>query len=456
MSDELLAELFGDDDSSSDDDAVPNHPLLDALRASMVDLLPPAPAGPSGSGCGDPGPLRPLRPLPGLVLLRGLVPPEQQLRLAAAILRSGCLAGEGLPQEGDGLEGQQGVEEQLGSGAAAGREADQAPEEQRRGACSAASAPAGPPGPSGRPPGAPNQAMFFGRLPPWAQRLAEELPGYGLLLPPPLVARRPRFDQAIVNLYRPGEGICDHVDLARFQDGIVVVSVGGPCVMSFSRVGAGAGAAQAGGQGGCSEEGRKEAEGASREGEEEACVDAGCCWLDRRRGVLRVLLQGGDVLGLAGEARYGWAHGIAAVERERLGEAPPARQGAGAGDYGAYGGFGAEHVGAAPLTGGATGGQEAWSRTGRGAKEGAAAEGGCVLGGKRKAEEAGSAEAEGDAGGGAKRAAAEGLGRACVGAVRSGEPGTEADHSGGLLVRRGVRLSVTLRRLCPDIVLCEM
>ncbi|PNH01877.1 hypothetical protein TSOC_012197, partial [Tetrabaena socialis] len=59
-------------------------------------------------------------------------------------------------------------------------------------------------------------AMFFGVLPAWAQRLAQMLP-LGLLLPGPLAARAPAFDQAIVNLYRPGEGIAPHVDLARFQ-----------------------------------------------------------------------------------------------------------------------------------------------------------------------------------------------------------------------------------------------
>ncbi|KIK89781.1 hypothetical protein PAXRUDRAFT_831767 [Paxillus rubicundulus Ve08.2h10] len=47
----------------------------------------------------------------------------------------------------------------------------------------------------------------------------------------------PRARQAILNLYRPGEGISPHVDLLnRFDDGIIGVSLSGSCVMSFERV----------------------------------------------------------------------------------------------------------------------------------------------------------------------------------------------------------------------------
>ncbi|KAN0097180.1 hypothetical protein V8E55_001626 [Tylopilus felleus] len=48
----------------------------------------------------------------------------------------------------------------------------------------------------------------------------------------------PRARQAILNLYRPGEGIASHVDLLnRFDDGIIGVSLSGSCVMSFEEVG---------------------------------------------------------------------------------------------------------------------------------------------------------------------------------------------------------------------------
>ncbi|KAI9447703.1 hypothetical protein H4582DRAFT_2068309 [Lactarius indigo] len=46
-----------------------------------------------------------------------------------------------------------------------------------------------------------------------------------------------RARQAIVNLYRPGEGIAPHVDLLnRFGDGIIGVSLGGGVAMRFARV----------------------------------------------------------------------------------------------------------------------------------------------------------------------------------------------------------------------------
>ncbi|KAF8138794.1 hypothetical protein EV363DRAFT_1314810 [Boletus edulis] len=45
-----------------------------------------------------------------------------------------------------------------------------------------------------------------------------------------------RARQAILNLYRPGEGITPHVDLLkRFDDGIIGVSLCGSCVMSFEK-----------------------------------------------------------------------------------------------------------------------------------------------------------------------------------------------------------------------------
>ncbi|KAG2437658.1 hypothetical protein HYH02_011039 [Chlamydomonas schloesseri] len=91
--------------------------------------------------------------------------------------------------------------------------------------------------------------MFFGPLPQWGGQLCQLLP-LDQLMPPSLAAREPAFDQAIVNLYRPGEGITDHVDLARFQDGIVGVSMGGPVVMDFRRLPGGGWEGSAGGGGG--------------------------------------------------------------------------------------------------------------------------------------------------------------------------------------------------------------
>ena len=47
--------------------------------------------------------------------------------------------------------------------------------------------------------------------------------------------RRPPFDQMILNRYSPGEGIKPHIDLARFADGICIVSVGSCAALAFSQ-----------------------------------------------------------------------------------------------------------------------------------------------------------------------------------------------------------------------------
>ncbi|TVU23769.1 hypothetical protein EJB05_26150, partial [Eragrostis curvula] len=50
-----------------------------------------------------------------------------------------------------------------------------------------------------------------------------------------LLWREPLFDQLIANRYKPGEGICAHVDLMCFDDGIAIVSLESACVMHFSQ-----------------------------------------------------------------------------------------------------------------------------------------------------------------------------------------------------------------------------
>ncbi|KAF9907995.1 hypothetical protein EC991_010343 [Linnemannia zychae] len=45
--------------------------------------------------------------------------------------------------------------------------------------------------------------------------------------------RIPLFDQSIMNLYFPGNGIKPHVDLARFEDGIVIISLLSAINMDF-------------------------------------------------------------------------------------------------------------------------------------------------------------------------------------------------------------------------------
>lgn len=59
---------------------------------------------------------------------------------------------------------------------------------------------------------------MFGQLPGWLTPLLARLAAEASALwPPALAARQPLFNQLIVNLYQPGQGITPHVDLARFQ-----------------------------------------------------------------------------------------------------------------------------------------------------------------------------------------------------------------------------------------------
>ncbi|KAF9280630.1 hypothetical protein BGZ68_007112 [Mortierella alpina] len=85
-----------------------------------------------------------------------------------------------------------------------------------------------------------NQAMRYGRRDlAWIAWLEEQLKQNGVFSEPfcrsDWTSRTPLFDQSIMNLYRPGDGIKPHVDLARFEDGIVVVSLLSAINMDFYR-----------------------------------------------------------------------------------------------------------------------------------------------------------------------------------------------------------------------------
>lgn len=121
-----------------------------------------------------------------------------------------------------------------------------------------------------------NQAMRFGDLPPWAIQLSRSIRNSVLAasdddrrlpLPLHLLSRQPLFDQMIVNVYQPGEGICAHVDLLRFEDGIAIVSLESSCVMHFTS-------------------------------------------LDNQLVSVPHLLNPGSLLVMSGEARYRWKHEI--------------------------------------------------------------------------------------------------------------------------------------------------
>ncbi|KAG2224584.1 hypothetical protein INT45_003724 [Circinella minor] len=110
-----------------------------------------------------------------------------------------------------------------------------------------------------------DQAICFGTLPKhfswletWAKTKGSEL------FPSVITSRRPLFDQAFINLYPKGKGIKSHVDLLRFDDGILSISLLSSCVMMMKK--------------------------------------------DNQK--IPVVLRPGDVLALSGEARYQWEHGI--------------------------------------------------------------------------------------------------------------------------------------------------
>eukprot|EP00850_Spirogloea_muscicola_P024463 SM000868S23185 [mRNA] locus=s868:820:1584:- [translate_table: standard] len=141
--------------------------------------------------------------------------------------------------------------------------------------------------------------MYFGGLPLWAEALsasihssassfssgADERSRVGaeedVPLPRTLLKRAPLFDQLTVNSYRPGEGIKAHVDLARFEDGIAIVSLLSDCLMRFTPT---------------------------------AMHIAAPAPLDMEAGgaaePISVLLRPGDLLLLSGAARRDWMHGI--------------------------------------------------------------------------------------------------------------------------------------------------
>jgi len=149
-----------------------------------------------------------------------------------------------------------------------------------------------------------DQAIHYGRLPPFAQELALRLPRGALA--PDIAARRPLFDQTIVNTYGPGQGIPSHVDLATFEDGVAGFCFGGTCVMELTPA-APTGNRALGGPAARAPATRPAAPAPGGGGSWELCAETGA---------VRVLLEPGDVYVLSGEGRYAWAHGIPAVEAD--------------------------------------------------------------------------------------------------------------------------------------------
>ncbi|KAG9015531.1 hypothetical protein FRB94_000136 [Tulasnella sp. JGI-2019a] len=123
-----------------------------------------------------------------------------------------------------------------------------------------------------------------------SELLRDQIPHstHELLFPPPDSSALKPARQAILNLYRPGEGITAHVDLLkRFGDGIIIVSLGSGTVMELAPVPSSDIIALPSLEAGQSPQSQM-SEGVS-------------LWLEPR-----------SILVLEGEARYNWTHGIPA------------------------------------------------------------------------------------------------------------------------------------------------
>lgn len=106
-----------------------------------------------------------------------------------------------------------------------------------------------------------NYNMYLGLLPDWVQRLAVRLVDAKLMDELP--------DQVIINEYRPGQGIANHVDCEPcFGDTIVSLSLGTPCIMNFVNL--------------------------------------------NSKNKIEALLEPRSVVSIKGESRYLWSHGIPA------------------------------------------------------------------------------------------------------------------------------------------------
>ncbi|HAX80653.1 MAG TPA: alpha-ketoglutarate-dependent dioxygenase AlkB [Cyanobacteria bacterium UBA11372] len=109
-------------------------------------------------------------------------------------------------------------------------------------------------------------SMNLGALPNWAQDLAQRFYLEGLTEKIP--------DQVIVNEYQPGQGIANHIDCVPcFGNTIISLSLGGTCVMEFTRV--------------------------------------------KTKEKIPVLLLPRSIIILQGAARYEWQHGIAARKTDK-------------------------------------------------------------------------------------------------------------------------------------------
>ncbi|KAI8338631.1 hypothetical protein BC941DRAFT_423426 [Chlamydoabsidia padenii] len=141
-----------------------------------------------------------------------------------------------------------------------------------------------------------NQAMRFGNLGSHLDELSAYIQQHNIL-PTSLANRVPLFDQAIYNRYNKGEGLISHIDLAKFDDGIIVLSLLSSCCMTLRPATNPQKAMQQG--------------YSTRQPQSAPLPDPSA---------IDILLRPGDILMLSGPARYHWEHGIAEREMDIVGD----------------------------------------------------------------------------------------------------------------------------------------
>lgn len=130
-----------------------------------------------------------------------------------------------------------------------------------------------------------NKDMMVDPLPPWAEELAQMLYDDRIM---DSVA-----DQMIVNEYMPGQGIANHVDCVPcFNNVVVSVSLGSPCVMNFTKI---------------------DQWGGSKNDRTLFHTKI------KTKEVVPMVLEPRSVLMIRDDARYRWLHGIPARKKDTIG-----------------------------------------------------------------------------------------------------------------------------------------
>ena len=278
MSLDLVRAVFGESDEDDEADDAPPGAFLHPARRRL-----------------EPG------GVPGLVLVRDALTPEAQSWLLRAI-RAERLLDLDAEDDAGTLEA-----EAADSGASSGRPPRRnqsmrfAPlpawaSELARRVRDLAERPEEPAPPRGPPPAGPGPRLPLLRPRDPRRRLRARgvLPARSSRAGPRRGSARARlFDQVIVNAYRPGEGLRPHVDLDAFADGVAVVSLESAVDMDMYPP--------------------RDDEPSERDDERMSEQPS--------NEPVPVRLHPGDVLFLAGEARWRWRHGIAARTFDRVEEA---------------------------------------------------------------------------------------------------------------------------------------